>query len=211
MLLLCGLGPGYSSSSTKATQRPVHDSRSTKRQGKRSRWSPADSRAGGCCRPGTWHGRYGQRSLDVHQLVLVGRETLDKRRAIHVLEDPVRLSGLPGHPVADDGVHPCLHPGAGIGWPALPQSTPIHLISFSLARPNEKVVEVHGGDVLAGGEKVDLAIEVGAQLVGMGEQLPVGRTYPNCTTRCRSHAESIAQEDEMGKKLTLIKSPQGYR
>jgi hypothetical protein len=79
------------------------------------------------------------------------------------------------------------------------------------ARPDGKLVERQLGNVLAGGEKVDLAVEAGAQVVRVGKQLPIGPTYPNCTTRCRFHSESIAQEDETGKKLTLTKSPQGHR
>ena len=37
------------------------------------------------------------------------------------------------------------------------------------ARPDEKVVEVQLGDVLAGGEEMDLAVQVGPQVVGVAE------------------------------------------
>lgn len=53
------------------------------------------------------------------------------------------------------------------------------------AGADEKVVQRQLGNVLAGGEKVDLAVEVGAQVVGVGEQLPVGTTISICTTRWR--------------------------
>jgi hypothetical protein len=51
-------------------------------------------------------------------------------------------------------------------------------------RADEKVVQLATGDVLAGGEKVDLAVQVGAQVVAVRKQLPVGNTISNCATRC---------------------------
>jgi hypothetical protein len=53
------------------------------------------------------------------------------------------------------------------------------------AGADQKVVEFQLGDVLAGGEKVDLAVQVGAQVVAMGKELPVGPAVSNCTTRWR--------------------------
>ena len=51
---------------------------------------------------------------------------------------------------------------------------------------DEKVVQRELGNVLAGGEKVDLAVEVRAQVVAVRQQLPVGTTISNCATRWRS-------------------------
>jgi hypothetical protein len=42
------------------------------------------------------------------------------------------------------------------------------------------------GHVLVRAEKVDLAVEVGAQVVAVRKELSVGPTIPKCTTRCRS-------------------------
>jgi hypothetical protein len=59
------------------------------------------------------------------------------------------------------------------------------------ARPDEKVVECQRGDVLARREKVDLAVQVRAQMVGMGKKLAIGPTYSSGTTPSRSHWASI--------------------
>jgi hypothetical protein len=51
---------------------------------------------------------------------------------------------------------------------------------------DEEVVQFQGGNVLAGREKVNLAVQVRAQVVGMGQELAVCPIGPNCATRWRS-------------------------
>jgi hypothetical protein len=191
-------------------------------------------------------------------------------RAVHRAEELVGVGCLAGHPVADDGVHLCWRTSASMGWSALPQSTPIHLIFLALhhsansrsgrgAGPcsgsrwpgtglvpakvvvagvndedaaladldplfdhptlprtlsfgtsalrggdyglcgidlvvagsvgqvddgggaGEELVQVQGGNVLAGRVEVDLAVQV----VRVGQELAVGPICPNCTIRCR--------------------------
>ena len=51
---------------------------------------------------------------------------------------------------------------------------------------DEKVVEVQRGDVLTRRVKVDLAVQVRAQVVAVRKQLPIGTTISNCATRWRS-------------------------
>jgi len=55
-------------------------------------------------------------------------------------------------------------------------------------RPDEKPVQAQIGHVLAGGEKVDLTIQMRAQMVRVAEQLPVGPTCPNSTTLFRFYS-----------------------
>jgi len=53
------------------------------------------------------------------------------------------------------------------------------------ARADEELVQIQAGDVLARGVKVDLAVQVGAQVVGVGQELAVGLVISNCDIRWR--------------------------
>jgi len=74
------------------------------------------------------------------------------------------------------------------------------------AGADEKVVQIQRGDVLARREKVDLAVEVCAQVVAMGQKLPVGTTISNCATRWRSHWASTSYEAKTGKRTNANKA-----
>ncbi len=52
-------------------------------------------------------------------------------------------------------------------------------------RAGEELVQVQRGNVLAGRVEVDLAVEMGAQVVGVGQELAVGPICPNRATRWR--------------------------
>jgi hypothetical protein len=54
------------------------------------------------------------------------------------------------------------------------------------AGADQELAQLQAGDVLARRVKVDLAVQVGAQVVAVRKELPIGPTYPNCASRSRS-------------------------
>jgi len=65
-------------------------------------------------------------------------------------------------------------------------------------RAGEEFVQVQAGNVLAGGKKVDLAVQVRAQVVRVGQELAVGTTISNCATRWRFRCK-CNERRKMGK------------
>ena len=78
------------------------------------------------------------------------------------------------------------------------------------ARADEELVQIQAGDVLARGVKVDLAVQVGAQVIRMGQELAVGPICPKCATRCHSPSVSklarhYASQDGRTALVRLLK------
>ncbi len=83
----------------------MHDSPSTKRQGKKPiGHAPVEQQVDFAAQALGVDDAVGEH-FQVHQLVLAVVEEICQRHAVFLLEDLVSLAGLARHPVADDGVH----------------------------------------------------------------------------------------------------------